>query len=125
MNINDFDYNLPEELIAQTPLAERTASRLLVVDRNAGAFEHRHFADVTEFIKPGDCLVLNNTRVIPARLYGHREKTNGAVELLLLRQIENDVWETLVRPGKKCRIGDRIVFGNGMLTAEIINVKPE
>ncbi len=125
MNINDFNYNLPEELIAQTPLAERTASRLLVVDRNAGAFEHRHFADVTEFIKPGDCLVLNNTRVIPARLYGQREKTNGAVELLLLRQIENDVWETLVRPGKKCRVGDRIEFGNGMLTAEIIKVKPD
>ena len=125
MNIQDFDYYLPEELIAQTPLANRTASRLLVVDRKTGKTEHRTFADITSFIKPGDCLVLNNTRVIPARLLGQREKSGGAAELLLLRQIEGDVWETLVRPGKKCRIGNRVVFGNGKLTAEIIKVKDD
>ncbi len=125
MNINDFNYNLPEELIAQTPLADRTASRLLVVNKNAGAFEHRHFGDILEYIKPGDCLVLNNTRVIPARLLGHREISGGAAELLLLRQMEDDVWETLVRPGKKCRVGDRIAFGEGQLVAEIIKVKDD
>lgn len=125
MNINDFDYYLPEELIAQTPLTERTASRLLVVDKNAGALEHRHFGDISNYIKPGDCLVLNNTRVIPARLLGHRETSGGAAELLLLRQMEDDVWETLVRPGKKCRLGDRIVFGEGQLVAEIIKVKDD
>lgn len=123
MNINDFDYNLPERLIAQTPLADRTASRLLVVNRNAGALEHRHFTDIVDLIQPGDCLVLNNTRVIPARLLGHRETTGGAAELLLLRQMENDIWETLVRPGKKCREGDWLVFGDGRLKAEIIKVK--
>ncbi len=125
MNINDFNYNLPEELIAQTPLADRTASRLLVVNKNAGAFEHRHFGDILEYLKPGDCLVLNNTRVIPARLLGHREISGGAAELLLLRQMEDDVWETLVRPGKKCRVGDRISFGEGQLVAEIIKVKDD
>ncbi|MBQ4518897.1 MAG: tRNA preQ1(34) S-adenosylmethionine ribosyltransferase-isomerase QueA [Clostridia bacterium] len=125
MNINDFDYHLPEELIAQTPLTERTASRLLVVDKNAGALEHRHFSDISNYIKPGDCLVLNNTRVIPARLLGHRETSGGAAELLLLRQMEDDVRETLVRPGKKCRLGDRIVFGDGQLVAEIIKVKDD
>lgn len=125
MNINDFDYKLPEELIAQTPLSERTASRLLVVDKSAGALEHRHFGDITDYIKPGDCLVLNNTRVIPARLLGHRESSGGATELLLLRQMEGDVWETLVRPGKKCRLGDQIVFGEGQLVAEIIKVKDD
>ncbi|MGN1059902.1 MAG: tRNA preQ1(34) S-adenosylmethionine ribosyltransferase-isomerase QueA, partial [Clostridia bacterium] len=125
MNVNDFDYDLPEELIAQTPLADRTASRLLVVHRQTGALEHRHFTDITEMINPGDCLVLNNTRVIPARLLGHRHPSGGAAELLLLRQMEGDVWETLVRPGKKCRTGDQIVFGNGELRAEIIKVKDD
>ena len=125
MNINDFDYDLPEELIAQTPLKERTASRLLVVHRHDGSLEHRHFSDIKEYLHPGDCLVLNNTRVIPARLLGHREHTGGAVELLLLRQKEGDVWETLVRPGKKCREGDRLTFGDGKLTAEIVTVQPD
>ncbi|MBR5236331.1 MAG: tRNA preQ1(34) S-adenosylmethionine ribosyltransferase-isomerase QueA [Clostridia bacterium] len=125
MNVNDFDYNLPEELIAQTPLADRTASRLLAVHKNAGILEHRHFSDIIDMIHPGDCLVLNNTRVIPARLLGHREPGGGAVEFLLLRRIEGDVWETLVRPGKKCRVGDRVSFGNGELKAEIIEVKPD
>ena len=125
MNVNDFDYNLPEELIAQTPLADRTASRLLVVHKNAGVLEHRHFSDIIDMINPGDCLVLNNTRVIPARLLGHREPSGAAVELLLLRQMEGDVWETLVRPGKKCRVGDCVAFGDGALRAEIIEVKPD
>lgn len=125
MNIQDFDYYLPEELIAQTPLADRTSSRLLVVDRKTGKTEHRVFSDITSYIKPGDCLVLNNTRVIPARLLGHREKSGGAAELLLLRQIEGDVWESLVRPGKKCRVGDRISFGEGKLIAEIMQVKDD
>ena len=125
MNINDFDYDLPEELIAQTPLKERTASRLLVVHRHDGSLEHRHFSDIKEYLHPGDCLVLNNTRVIPARLLGHLEHTGGAVELLLLRHKEGDVWETLVRPGKKCREGDRLTFGDGKLTAEIVTVQPD
>lgn len=125
MNIHDFDYNLPEELIAQTPLKERTASRLLVVHKNDGSLEHRHFSDITEYLRSGDCLVLNNTRVIPARLLGHREHTGGAVELLLLRRREGDVWETLVRPGKKCRKGDRVVFGDGKLVAEIVTVQAD
>ncbi len=125
MNINDFDYDLPEELIAQTPLKERTASRLLVVNRKTGTKEHLHFSDIRSLLRPGDCLVLNNTRVIPARLLGHRETSGGAAELLLLRQIEGDVWETLVRPGKKCRTGDRISFGDGKLVAEIIKVKDD
>ncbi len=125
MNINDFDYDLPEELIAQTPLKERTASRLLVVHRHDGSLEHRHFSDIKEYLHPGDCLVLNNTRVIPARLLGHREHTGGAVELLLLRHKEGDVWETLVRPGKKCREGDRLTFGDGKLTAEFVTVQPD
>lgn len=125
MNINDFDYDLPEELIAQTPLKERTASRLLVVHRHDGSLEHRHFSDIKEYLHPGDCLVLNNTRVIPARLLGHREHMGGAVELLLLRHKEGDVWETLVRPGKKCREGDRLTFGDGKLTAEIVTVQPD
>ncbi len=125
MNINDFDYYLPEELIAQTPLKNRTASRLLVVNRKDGSTEHKSFSDITNYIKPGDCLVLNNTRVIPARLLGNRENTGGAVELLLLRQVEGDVWESLVRPGKKCRVGDRVTFGDGKLAAEIIQVKED
>ena len=125
MNINDFDYNLPEELIAQTPLADRTASRLLVMDKNTGALCHKHFADIIEYVNPGDCLVLNNTRVIPARLFGERAGTGAAVELLLLRQMENDVWETVVRPGKKCRPGDVISFARGKLTAEILSVKDD
>ncbi|MBE7022322.1 MAG: tRNA preQ1(34) S-adenosylmethionine ribosyltransferase-isomerase QueA [Ruminococcaceae bacterium] len=125
MNINDFDYTLPEELIAQTPLPNRTASRLLVLDKKSGAISHRSFTDITSFLHPGDCLVLNNTRVIPARLFGRRAHTGAAVELLLLRQLENDCWETLVRPGKKCRPGDCIDFADGRLTAEIIAVKED
>ncbi len=124
MNVNDFNYDLPEELIAQTPLVDRTASRLLVLSKETGATEHRHFADIAEYIRPGDCLVLNNTRVIPARLLGQRP-SGAAVELLLLRQVEGDVWESLVRPGKKCRVGDQVVFGDGRLSAEIIKVKDD
>lgn len=125
MNIQDFDYFLPEELIAQTPLSDRTSSRLLVLDKETGKTQHQTFSDIVSMLHPGDCLVLNNTRVIPARLLGNRENSGGAVELLLLRQHENDVWETLVRPGKKCRVGDRVSFGNGKLVAEIITVKED
>jgi len=125
MNIQDFDYYLPEELIAQTPLKERTASRLLVLDKETGSICHQHFSDILEYVNPGDCLVLNNTRVIPARLFGSRAETGGAVELLLLRQHEDDVWETLVRPGKKCRPGDVISFADGKLKAEILSVKED
>ncbi len=125
MNIQDFDYFLPEELIAQTPLLTRTASRLLVLNKETGDTQHGTFSDIATMLQPGDCLVLNNTRVIPARLLGNRENSGGAVELLLLRQHENDVWETLVRPGKKCRVGDRVSFGDGKLVAEIITVKDD
>ena len=125
MNINDFDYELPEELIAQTPLADRTASRLLVLSKESGAINHKHFKNIVEFLHPGDCLVLNNTRVIPARLYGKREHTGAVIELLLLKQLQNDCWETLVRPGKKCRPGDRIIFADGKLIAEITAIKED
>ncbi len=125
MNIHDFDYHLPEELIAQTPLCDRSSSRLLVLDKEAQSLAHKTFKDIVDFIRPGDCLVLNNTRVIPARLLGEREGSGGAVEFLLLRQKENDVWETLVRPGKKCRVGDRVSFGGGILKAEIMHVKED
>ncbi len=125
MNINDFDYFLPEELIAQTPLKDRTGSRLLVLDKTKKTTEHKVFSDIIDYLNPGDCLVLNNTRVIPARLLGKRENSGGAVELLLLRQMEDDVWESLVRPGRKCRVGDRVSFGDGKLIAEIIKVKED
>lgn len=125
MNINDFDYDLPEELIAQTPLADRTSSRLLVLNKESGAISHKSFKDIAEFLYPGDCLVLNNTRVIPARLFGKREHTGAVIELLLLKQLQNDCWETLVRPGKKCRPGDRIVFADGKLIAEITAIKED
>ena len=125
MNINDFDYFLPEELIAQTPLKDRTGSRLLVLDKSEKQIEHKVFSDIIDYLNSGDCLVLNNTRVIPARLLGKREGSGGAVELLLLRQMENDVWESLVRPGRKCRVGDRVSFGDGKLIAEIIKVKED
>lgn len=122
MNVKDFDYALPKELIAQDPLADRSASRLLVMNRATGATEHRVFSDVPEYVRPGDCLVLNNTKVIPARLYGIREDTGARIEILLLRRRERDVWETLVRPGKKARTGARIRFGDGMLSGEIADV---
>ena len=117
---SDFYFDLPEELIAQDPLEDRSSSRLLVLDKETGATEHRIFKDITDYLEPGDCLVLNNTRVIPARLYGEREGTGGQVEVLLLKRGEGDVWETLVRPGKKCKPGQKLVFGGGKLRAEVL-----
>ncbi|MFZ5825576.1 MAG: tRNA preQ1(34) S-adenosylmethionine ribosyltransferase-isomerase QueA [Bacillota bacterium] len=121
MKLSDFDYHLPEELIAQRPVEPRDASRLMVVDRHSGALSHRYFRDLPEFLKPGDALVLNETRVMPARLMGQREGTGGAIEVLLLKRLEQDRWETLVRPGKKARTGQRIHFGNGLLTGTVVD----
>lgn len=122
---SDFFFSLPQELIAQDPLADRSASRLLVLHKDSGKTEHRVFKDITTYLHKGDCLVLNNTRVIPARLIGKKEETGAAVELLLLKRREKDVWETLVRPGKKCRQGARLVFGEGLLRAEILKTIEE
>lgn len=117
---SDFYFDLPKELIAQDPLEDRSASRLLHLDPLTGEVTHHVFRDVTEFLKPGDCLVLNNTKVIPARLLGQREGTGGHVEVLLLSRKEGDVWETLVKPGKKCKPGTRLTFGDGLLKAEVL-----
>ncbi|MCC8157502.1 MAG: tRNA preQ1(34) S-adenosylmethionine ribosyltransferase-isomerase QueA [Oscillospiraceae bacterium] len=119
MKRSDFDFELPKELIAQTPLERRDASRLLVLERDSGAIQHRHFYELPEFLRPGDCLVLNDSRVLPARLIGRREPGGGVCELLLLTDRGGDVWECLVRPGKKLRPGARVTFGDGALRAEI------
>lgn len=120
MKKSDFYFDLPEELIAQTPIQQRDASRLLVLDRNSGDISHRVFSDITEYLMPGDCLVLNDSRVIPARLIGSR-KTGGAVEVLLLKDLGNNKWEALTRPGRKTKIGEKIYFGDGILVAEVID----
>ena len=125
MKTSDFFYDLPEELIAQDPLEDRTASRLLVLNRETGAVEHKIFSDVIDYLNVGDCLVINNTRVIPARLIGEKEGTGGKVEVLLLKRRANDVWETLVKPGKKLRPGARVTFGDGRLKAEILEIAEE
>ena len=125
MKTSDFFYDLPEELIAQDPLEDRTASRLLVLNRETGAVEHKIFSDVIDYINKGDCLVINNTRVIPARLIGEKEGTGGKVEVLLLKRRANDVWETLVKPGKKLKPGAKITFGDGRLRAEVLEVVEE
>lgn len=125
MDVKDFDYELPEELIAQDPLEDRSSSRLMVLDKTTGNVEHHIFKDILEYLKPGDCLVINNTKVIPARLYGVKEGTNAKIELLLLKRKENDVWETLVKPGKKAKPGTRIIFGDGLLVGEIIDIVEE
>ena len=122
MNLHDFSYDLPQELIAQDPLEDRSSSRLMLLDKNTGAIQHKIFKDIVDYINPGDCLVLNNTKVIPARLMGVREGTGASIEVLLLKRRENDIWEVLVKPGKKARPGDRIVFGEGRLTAEVLDV---
>lgn len=121
----DFYFNLPEELIAQDPLADRSGSRLLVLDRVSGEIAHKTFIDIEEYLCAGDCLVLNNTKVIPARLMGVKKETGAAVEVLLLKRRENDVWETLVKPGKKARDGAELVFGNGLLTGRVIDIADE
>ncbi len=125
MNVKDYDYDLPEELIAQDPLEDRSSSRLMVLDRQTGDVEHRHFTDILEYLHPGDCLVINNTKVIPARLFGAKEDTQAKIEVLLLKRKENDIWETLVKPGKKAKPGTKLVFGDGLLTAEVVDVVEE
>lgn len=125
MNVRDYDYDLPEELIAQDPLEDRSSSRLMVLDRQTGDVEHRHFTDILEYLHPGDCLVINNTKVIPARLFGVKEDTQAKIEVLLLKRKENDIWETLVKPGKKAKPGTKLVFGDGLLTAEVVDVVEE
>lgn len=120
MKTSDFYYDLPQELIAQTPLADRSASRLLVLDKEKGDITHRHFYDIVDMLEEGDCLVLNNTRVLPARLYGEKEGTGGKMEFLLLNRIDRDRWEIIVKPGKKAKPGAKFVFGGGLLKAEII-----
>lgn len=125
LKTSDFYFDLPEELIAQDPLEDRSSSRLLMLNKETGKTEHHIFKDVIEYLNPGDCLVLNNTKVIPARLLGVKEDTGAAVEVLLLKRKENDVWETLVKPGKKCRPGARLSFGDGILKAEVLEVVEE
>ena len=124
MKTSDFWYDLPEELIAQTPLKQRDSSRLLVLDRKSGQVTHRHFYDVLEYLQPGDCLVMNDSRVLPARLLGHRP-TGGAAELLLLKDLGDKKWECLAKPGRKLQEGQNVVFGNGELTATITEVRED
>ncbi|MBR5583563.1 MAG: S-adenosylmethionine:tRNA ribosyltransferase-isomerase, partial [Lachnospiraceae bacterium] len=125
MNIKEFYYDLPEELIAQDPLVDRSSSRLLTLDKNSGAFSHHVFRDIVDYLNPGDCLVVNNTKVIPARLMGEKEGTGAGIEVLLLKRNEGDVWETLVKPGKKARPGARISFGGGLLVGEVVDIVEE
>ena len=124
MKTHDFWYDLPEELIAQTPLENRDTSRLLVLDRELGSVKHQHFYDVIDYLKPGDCLVMNDSRVLPARLLGHRP-TGGAVEVLLLRDLGDKRWECLCKPGRKMQVGHEVIFGNGELTAVVTDVKDD
>ena len=123
MQVSDFNYDLPEELIAQVPIQKRDESRLMVLDREKQTIEHRTFKDIIEYLQPGDCLVRNNTKVIPARIYGKKE-TGAKVEFLLLNNIEGDIWETIVRPGNKLHIGTKVIFGDGILKAEILGIMP-
>lgn len=125
MNVSEFNFELPQELIAQDPLADRSASRLLVLDKETGKTMHKHFKDLKSFLKKGDCLVLNDTKVIPARLYGVKEETGARIEVLLLKRKGNDVWETLVKPGKKARPGTVISFGDGLLKGTVTDVVEE
>ena len=124
MKTSDFWYDLPEELIAQTPLAQRDSSRLLALDRVTGEVTHRHFYDILDYLKPGDCLVMNDSRVLPARLLGHRP-TGGAVEVLLLRDLGDKCWECLCKPGRKMQVGSEVIFGDGELTAVVTEVKED
>ena len=123
MKVTEFDYELPEELIAQTPIEKRDESRLMVLNRKNNTIEHKTFKDIIDYLEPGDCLVRNNTKVIPARIYGKKE-TGANIEFLLLNNIEGDIWETIVRPGNKLHIGTKVIFGNGLLTAEILDTMP-
>ena len=123
MKVTEFDYELPEELIAQTPIEKRDESRLMVLNRKNNTIEHKTFKDIIDYLEPGDCLVRNNTKVIPARIYGKKE-TGANIEFLLLNNIEGVIWETIVRPGNKLHIGTKVIFGDGLLTAEILDTMP-
>ena len=125
MKTSDFYYDLPKELIAQDPLEDRSASRLMHLNKETGEYEHGHFRDILKYLKSGDCLVINDTKVIPARLYGSKVGTDAAIEILLLKRRENDIWETLVKPGKKCKVGTVISFGDGILTGEVVDIVDE
>lgn len=122
MNVKDFYYELPQELIAQDPLEDRSSSRLLVLNKENGEMEHTDFKHIINYLNPEDCLVLNNTKVIPARLFGEKEGTQAKIEILLLKRKENDVWETLVKPGKKAKPGTKIIFGQGLLVGEVLEI---
>ena len=122
MDVKDFYYDLPQELIAQDPLEDRSSSRLLVLGKEDGSIRHEVFRNITQYLNAGDCLVINNTKVIPARLFGEREGTGATIEILLLKRKENDIWETLVKPGKKAKPGTKIIFGGGLLTGEVVDV---
>lgn len=122
MTTKDFFYDLPPELIAQTPLTDRTASRLMMLNKETGHIEHKHFYDVIDNLNSGDCLVMNNTRVIPARLYGTKEGSGGKIEFLLLKRLELDKWEVILKPGKKAKVGSRFEFGGGLLKAEVLEI---
>ncbi len=122
MQLKDFYYDLPQELIAQDPIGDRSASRLMHVNRETGEIEHKIFKDIIDYLNEGDCLVINNTKVIPARLMGVREETGAVIEVLLLKRQENDIWEALVKPGKKCKIGTMVVFGDGLLKGTIVDI---
>ena len=125
MNTSDFYYELPDELIAQTPIEPRDSSRLLVLGRNSGEIEHKHFYDIIDYLNEGDCLVVNDSRVIPARIYGVKAETGARVEFLLLKQVSGNKWETLCKPGKKAKEGTKFTFGDGIMTAEVIEVKED
>lgn len=125
MKTSDFYFELPQELIAQDPLEDRSSSRLMVLDRKTGSIEHHIFKDIIQYLNPGDCLVVNDTKVIPARLIGNKIGTDAKIEVLLLKRKENDIWETLVKPGKKARIGAEISFGDGLLKAKVIDIVEE
>jgi len=125
MDVKDFYFDLPEELIAQDPLEDRSASRLLVLNKETGEMEHKHFRDILSYLNPGDCLVINDTKVIPARLFGVKEGTDAKIEILLLKRRENDIWETLVKPGKKAKPGTVIHFGDGLLKGTVLDVVDE
>lgn len=125
MKLTDFNYDLPEELIAQDPLEKRSDSRLMVVGREDGSITHKHFYDIIDYLNPGDCLVINDTKVIPARLMGVKEDTGASIEVLLLKRKEEKIWETLVKPGKKMKVGARVVFGDGLLIGEVVDIVEE
>lgn len=125
MNVTDFNFELPPELIAQDPLEDRAASRLLVLDKKTGEMEHRHFRDILHYLEKGDCLVINDTKVIPARLMGHKVGTDAGIEVLLLKRKSDNVWETLVKPGKKMKVGAEVSFGDGLLKGKVIDVVDE